>query len=275
MLGSIIGDKMEQKKVFISVCTFVCGFVVGGALVYLINGNETKNTEETVADSGDNYPQVYGLDLSFWQGNIHWDQLSLPCDEDGSVSGKIPVPRNQRPVQFAYIRVTKSDSLVDSLYQKYYTEAKKLGIPCGTYHFLTDTVSGEVQAEMFLSHARLEPGDLPPVLDVEIDSPEIVTKAREWLEIVEKKCGVKAIIYSNMHIFGKWIKNDPILNTHDLWLAKTKGEMPDEPNCEFWQFTHEGHVWGIIDNVVDINLFNGTQEELQEYIETKGIKAKV
>ena len=267
--------RMERKNLLINACTFVCGLVVGGALVYLINRNDAKNTEETVAGSERDYPQVYGLDLSFWQGNIHWDQLSLPCDEDGSVSGKIPVPLKQRPVQFAFIRVTKSDSLVDSLYQNYYTEAKKLGIPCGAYHFLTDTVSGKVQAEIFLSHARLEPGDLPPVLDVEIDSPEIVTKAREWLEIVEKKCGVKAIIYSNMHVYTTRIKNDHILSTRDLWLAKTKGEMPDEPSCKFWQFTHEGHVWGIIDNVVDINLFNGTQEELQEYIETKGIKAKV
>ena len=266
---------MERKKVLISVCTFVCGLVVGSALVYLLNGHETKSTEETVADSGDNYPQVYGLDLSFWQGTIYWDQLSLPCDEDGCVSGKIPAPRNQRPAQFAFIRVTKSDSLVDSLYQSYYNEAKKLGIPCGAYHFLTDTVSGKVQAEVFLSHVKLEPGDLPPVLDVEIDSPTIIEKAKEWLEIVESKCGVKAIIYSNMHVFGKWIKTDPILNTHDLWLAKTKGEMPDEPNCKFWQFTHEGHVWGIIDNVVDINLFNGTQDELREYINTKGIKAKI
>ena len=40
----------------------------------------------------------------------------MPCDGDGSVSGKIPAPRKQRPVQFAFIRVTKSDSLVDSLY---------------------------------------------------------------------------------------------------------------------------------------------------------------
>ena len=267
--------RMERKNLLINACTFVCGLVLGGALVYLINRNDAKNTEETVAGSERDYPQVYGLDLSFWQGNIHWDQLSLPCDEDGSVSGKIPAPRNQRPVQFAFIRVTKSDSLVDSLYQNYYTEAKKLGIPCGAYHFLTDTVSGKVQAEMFLTHARLEPGDLPPVLDVEIDSPEIVTKAREWLEVVERKCGVKAIIYSNMHVYTTRIKNDHILSTRDLWLAKTKGEMPDEPSCKFWQFTHEGHVWGIIDNVVDINLFNGTQEELRDYIQMKGIKEKV
>ncbi len=265
-------ENMEKKNILINACTFVCGLVVGGALVYLINKNETKNTEEEITDSREKYPQVYGLDLSFWQGNIHWDQLSLPCDEDGSVSGKIPAPCNQRPVQFAFIRATKSDSLVDSLYQGYYNEAKKLGILCGTYHFLTDTVSGKVQAELFLAHAKLQPGDLPPVLDVEIDSPEIVTKASEWLEIVEKECGVKAIIYTNMHVYNNRIKNSPLLNHHDLWLAKPRGEMPEVPNCKFWQFTHEGHVWGVIDNVVDINMFNGTKEQLNEYIQVNGIK---
>ena len=267
--------KSLKKVYLITACAFVCGLFVGGVLVFLINGNGKKNSENAVIGSRNDYPQVYGLDLSFWQGNIHWDQLSLPCDEEGSVSGKIPVPRKQRPVQFAFIRVTKSDSLVDSLYHRYYNEAKKLGIPCGAYHFLTDTVSGRVQAEAFLSHAQLEPGDLPPVLDVEIDSPNIIEKAKEWLEIVEKKCGINAIIYTNMHMYGKWIKNDAILNAHDLWLAKPRGEMPDVLNCKFWQFTHEGHVWGIIDNVVDINLFNGTQDELREYIKTKGIRAKI
>ena len=179
---------MERKNMLIVVGAFVCGLVVGGILVHLCNVNETDAPE----NSEQHYSQVYGVDLSFWQGNIHWDQLSLPCEEDGSVSGKIPAPYNQRPVQFAFIRVTKSDSLVDSLYQKNYNEAKRIGIPCGAYHFLTDTVSGKAQAEFFLSHVKFEPGDLPPVLDVEIDSPDIVTKANEWLEIVEKKCLVKA-----------------------------------------------------------------------------------
>ena len=51
-----------------------------------------------------------------------------------------------------------------------------------------------------------------------------------------------------------------------------KGEMPNESNCKFWKFIHKGHVWGIIDNVVDINLFNGTQDEFRDYIQAKGIK---
>jgi lysozyme len=265
-------ESMKKKNILVNVCTFMCGLVVGGALVYFVNAPKATGIVETTEDQERDYSQVYGIDVSFWQGNIDWDQLSLPCDEDGCVSGKIPAPRNQRPVQFAFVRVTKSDSLVDSLYHKNYNEAKRLGIPCGAYHFLTDTVSGKAQAEFFLSHVKLEPGDLPPVLDVEIDSPDIVTKANEWLEIVEKKCGVKALIYTNMHVYASWIKNDSLLNEHDLWLAKPKGEMPDVPNCKFWQFTHEGHVWGIIDNMVDINMFNGSLQELKDYIQEKGIK---
>lgn len=265
-------ENKEKNIPIIIVCAFVCGLVAGTALVYFANANKTESVKETTIGNESDYPQVYGIDVSFWQGNIHWDELSLPCDESGIVSGNIPAPRHQRPVQFAFIRVSKSDSLVDSLYLKNYTEAKRLGIPCGAYHFLTDTVSGKVQAEQFLAHAKLEPGDLPPVLDMEIDSPDIVTKAREWLQIVEKKCGVKAIIYTNMHVYNNRIKNCPPLNHHDLWLAKPRGEMPDVPNCKFWQFTHKGHVWGVIDNVVDINMFNGTKEQLDEYIQVNGIK---
>lgn len=99
----------EKKNLLLNVCTFVCGLIVGGMLVYLVCGNKTsKSTEETTVGYESDYPQVYGLDVSFWQGNIRWDQLSLPCDEDGRVSGKIPAPRKQRPVQFAFIRVTKN-----------------------------------------------------------------------------------------------------------------------------------------------------------------------
>ena len=86
---------------------------------------------------------------------------------------------------------------------------------------------------------------------------------------------MKAIIYTTMHIYETRIKKDTILSTRDLWLAKPRGEMPDEPNCKFWQFTHEGHVQGITDNVVDIDQFNGTLQELQDYIQAKGIKHRV
>lgn len=261
---------MERKYLIIHVCTLLCGLIIGGVAVYLMNRNTSCSTEGYIRKSPTEYSQVYGIDVSYWQGNILWDQLSLPCEDDGSVSGRIPAPHYQRPVQFAFIRATKSGDIVDPLYQRNYEEAKKFGIHCGTYHFLTDKFSGKTQAEFFLSHIKFEQGDLPPVLDVEIDSPDIVAKAKEWLEIVEGSCGVKAIIYTNMYVYSTRIKEDSVLSTRDLWLAQSNGCKPTEPNCRFWQFTHKGHVWGIIDNVVDINLFNGTLEELKAYIEEKG-----
>lgn len=264
-------DYFTKEKIT-HLCAFVCGLVIGGVTLYLICHNDTEPKEEEVVETQPDYAQVYGIDVSFWQGHILWNQLLLPCEEDGRVSGKIPASRHQRPVQFAFIRATKSSDIVDTLYQRNYDEAKRLGIPCGAYHFLTDTVSGQQQAAFFMAHARFQPGDLPPVLDVEIDSPAIVEKAREWLEIVEDRCGVNAIIYTNNHVYVRWIKDDPVLSNRDLWLAQPRGDKPEVASCRFWQFSHSGHIYGIIDNVVDLNLFNGTKEELQAYIEEKGLK---
>ena len=253
------------------ICTFAFGLIIGGVSLFLLTRNDTRGKDGDAENACVDYAQVYGIDVSAWQGNVYWDQLRLPCEVDGSVSGKIPGPRYQRPVQFVFIRATKSDSLVDTLYHRNYNEAKRLSIPCGAYHFLTDTVSGKVQAELFLSHAQFEAGDLPPVLDVEIDAPGIVEKAKEWLAIVEESCGTKAIIYTNLNVYSKWINDDPMLGSRDLWLAQPRGAQP-AASCVFWQFTHQGHVCGIIDNVVDINLFNGTSQDLQAYIDEKGIK---
>ena len=36
--------RMDRNNLLINACTFVCGLVVGGTLVYLINGNDVKNT---------------------------------------------------------------------------------------------------------------------------------------------------------------------------------------------------------------------------------------
>ena len=100
-----------------------------------------------------------------------------------------------------------------------------------------------------------------------------VGRSERWRLPQVKTCGYHSVT-SSRSLFDRCIFHDPLLNSHDLWLAKPRGEMPDVPNCKFWQFTHDGHVWGIIDNVVDINQFNGTKEELQDYINTKGISQK-
>ena len=204
--------------------------------------------------------------------NINWSALRITSL--GTYSKKKIVGEVDYPVSFIYIKSTEGTTVRNAYFASDYVNSKKHGYKTGAYHFFSVRTTGKAQGLYFLQNSRYEKGDLPPVLDVEIDSPNIVAKAKEWWEIVEERCGVNAIIYTNMHVYTTWIKNDPMLSTRDLWLAKPRGEMPVEPNCLFWQLSHEGHVWGIIDNMVDINLFNGTQEELQDYIQLKGIKQR-
>ena len=58
-------DSMEKKNILVNVCTFMCGLVVGGVLVYFINANKVTDVMETTACNESDYPQVYGVDLSF------------------------------------------------------------------------------------------------------------------------------------------------------------------------------------------------------------------
>lgn len=270
--------EMTTKRLTVTIGVFALGVVVGGLAMFLCRdkaGSTVADSPDAVAVAveNDTFPQVYGIDVSYYQGNIFWDKLWLPCSENGVVSGRVPVPEKLRAVQFAFIRATMGDTLADLFYYKNYQEANRADIPCGSYHFLTDGVSGKTQAEWFLAHARLEPGDLPPVLDMEMKSPAMVQRAKEWLEVVEKECGTQAIIYTNMNLYSMFVKTDTMLSNRTVWLAKIMGDRPEEPNCLFWQFTHQGHVCGIVDNVVDINMFNGTPADFQQYVLAKGIKS--
>ena len=51
-----------------------------------------------------------------------------------------------------------------------------------------------------------------------------------------------------------------------LWLANPGTKRPDIENCILWQFTHNGKVNGIAENIVDINMFYGNMKEFRNFI---------
>jgi len=222
--------------------------------------------------------RVYGIDVSRHQGVISWQDLYLSCNAQGGVNGVLDkTPKYIQPVLFAFAKSTEGSTIKDSRFESNYNEAKRCGIICGAYHFLSMMSSGKSQAKFFIENTPLEKGDLPPVLDLEkvtvdgkIPSDEAFSKiipiAKEWLKIVEKHYGTKPIIYTNMNVYKSFIKNDNILNTYYLWLANPGSERPNVPNCVIWQFTHNGRVNGIAENVVDINLLNGNLPAIDNFI---------
>jgi LysM repeat protein len=125
-------------------------------------------------------------------------------------------------------------------------------------------------------------GELPPVLDLETQDGQtkerIIARARIWLDLVEAAFDKKPIIYSGQYFLQDyfseagggppaWAKDYP------LWLAQypnqyVPGMQPTLPRgwfkWTFWQYGEKGRVNGINANV-DLNLFNGSLEDLYKF----------
>ena len=110
---------------------------------------------------------------------------------------------------------------------------------------------------------------MPPVLDVEtrgnLTKKELQTAVKKWLDVVEQHYGVKPIIYTG-YAFKMENFNDTIFDAYPYWIAHYYvDELKYKGKWTFWQYTDVGRVDGIgtrHEDVVDCNIFNGTQQEL-------------
>lgn len=240
------------------------------------NNGITRETADKDYKTGD---LVYGIDVSRYQGSISWQDLFLSCDTKGIVNGTMPKePSHMQPILFALIKSTQGANAKDPFYENNYFEAKRCGKICGSYHFLMPDASGKAQANFFIKNSSLQKGDFPPLLDVEIakgknesELTHLIPIAKEWIKTIKAHYGISPIIYTNMHIYNKYIVVDRELSNYDIWIASPGNQKPRVGTCVIWQFSHFGVANGISENVVDLNLFNGNYRELQSYIRNKGV----
>lgn len=213
--------------------------------------------------------RVYGIDASHYQQNIDWDQLAIYCDEKGRSTSSVGT--YMQPVLFVYLKATEGATVKDDRYNIRMIEAEKHGIVQGPYHVLHLTTSSiKDQLKNFFATAIWTPGDLPPALDIEFEN-EIVSCGVEtfyemtlkWLKAVEKKMGVKPVIYTNESIRNKYLQ-DERLKGYDIWISKYSGS-PQDPDWQFWQLTEKGLIKGHEGNI-DINIYNGDYTSFMEYL---------
>lgn len=197
---------------------------------------------------------VHGIDISRYQGNIDWEML-----RNASIQSS--------PVRFVFIKGTEGVSIVDENFNLNFYQAKKNDFIRGVYHFYTPDVDATRQAQFFMKQVHLEPGDLPPVLDVEkagdLSKEDLQREVKKWLSLVEERYKVKPIIYSGYKFKMKYL-SDSLLNTYPFWIAHYYVEkLSYKGPWHFWQYTDSGKLKGIRGNV-DLNLFNGDLEALEK-----------
>jgi len=205
--------------------------------------------ELTIEDVKDT-EQLWGIDISHYQTSIDWPRM-----------------QNEKP-HFMFIKASEGADLRDNKYNSYYTEAKKLGIPVGSYHFFSYKSTGKEQAKNFLAVAQHTTGDLIPVLDAEYtrsipaDKEKVTAELTDFVNAVYEKLGYYPIIYCNSRYFQAYL-TEAIQKKCKLWIVEYRNR-PDG-DWTLWQKTNKFKLASIKGHV-DLNLFKGNQTNLQELL---------
>ncbi|HUP83152.1 MAG TPA: GH25 family lysozyme [Candidatus Limnocylindria bacterium] len=196
-----------------------------------------------------------GIDVSHWQGQITWSDVAA----DG--------------VRFAIAKATEGRVYQDEQYARNKDRAEANGIAFTAYHFANpDTTANDavLEADNFVDTAKLGPGNLRPVLDLEtnggLGARKLRRWAKAWLAEVESRVGVKPIIYTSPTFWrdkmgnSRWFAD----NGYALWIAHWHVAAPRVPAANWgghgwtiWQYGNCGSVEGI-EGCVDLDRLNGT-----------------
>jgi len=213
---------------------------------------------------------VPGIDVSYWNAGIDWPKVRAT---------------GQR---FVFVKATEGDSYSDPSFAANWSGAKAAGLLRGAYHFFRANVDAKKQAARFIDQLKSvnDNGELSPVLDLETNDGQkkdkIIERAKAWLDLVEGAFSKKPIIYSAQYFLQDYFSEaggGPPVWTKDypLWLAQYPNNYSEDSkpflprgwfNWTFWQYSEKGRVNGINANV-DMNVFNGTLEQLYQFAGAK------
>jgi lysozyme len=205
---------------------------------------------------------IDGIDVSHNNGKPDWSKVAA--------AGKA----------FAYAKATEGLTFTDPEFARNWTAIKNAAMKRGAYHFFHPHTPPENQAEHFCKVVgSLEPGDLPPAVDLEwtnkdptkdewpkVPAADRVGLVVRFLKRVQEQIGMRPIIYSSKVWVGEFIPDATALAAYGLWVADFKSKdkpliPPAWKQWLFWQHTDKGTVDGIKGGV-DLDHFNGSLADL-------------
>lgn len=230
--------KSRLKKV-LSVLLILFVVLIIGALLY--TGTIWPNYLAISSYS------VRGIDVSNHQQTIDWQRV-------GATGA----------YQFAFIKATEGNDYRDSYFEANWRGSREQGLLRGAYHFYTEDLNGDEQADNFIHVVPREAGMLPPVLDLEVsghDQQAMLREVKVFLARLEQYYGLKPIIYTDFDRYAEYVKGN--LDEYPLWIRDILSPIQWTifQHWTFWQYGSRGHVAGI-PGYVDLNVFSGNLDAL-------------
>jgi GH25 family lysozyme M1 (1,4-beta-N-acetylmuramidase) len=202
-----------------------------------------------------------GVDVSSWNGAIKW----------AKVAGA--------GYRFAFGKATEGTTYVDATYTTNRNGSEAAGVVFGAYHFARPaggslaaaTASAIRQADHFLAVAAPQPGELPPVLDLEVkgklNKRRLQAWTLAWLDEIYARLGVDPFVYTSPVFWKSYLGDSTAAAAAGtrLWIAHwTTASQPwvpaqdwDGNGWTFWQWTDCASVPGI-QHCADGDRMNGT-----------------
>jgi GH25 family lysozyme M1 (1,4-beta-N-acetylmuramidase) len=223
-----------------------------------------KSHRARPATSAATVPQLPGIDVSSFQGDLNWASLAPSLD-------------------FSYAKATEGTYYTNPDFANQYNGPFNSGLIRGAYHFgIPNNSQGQAQADYFISHGGGWSADghtLPGVLDIEynpygaecygLTQAQMVTWLHNFVNEYDFREGVFPVIYSTTDWWTTCTGNNAGFGSEDpLWIANYSaahgGTLPNGWSFyTFWQYADSGSLPG------DQDVFNGALSQLQ-LIATKG-----
>ena len=238
-----------RLRVVLALALALAGVALGAGLHRCLTGGG-EELKLTACEVG---PTVRGIDVSYFQESISWKQV------------------RRSGVQFAFIRVSDGTTVADPKFAYNWTAARRVGILRGAYQYFRPEESAIAQADLLIAALRRDPGELPPVIDIETDggkSPaQVAARVAAWVERVRAQLRVEPIIYTGPE-FWRDRAGGADRSSQPLWVAHYTAGCPTVPppwtRWTFWQHTDRGTVPGI-EGTVDLNVFDGDYLALEAF----------
>lgn len=250
--------RRKKRSRFILILVFIAlvlfGAIVGYQWLQYRKAKFTRYAEFGIAIPSEY--SIHGIDVSRYQHIIAWEEVK-----------KMRVADLQ--IGFAFIKATEGIANIDPQFHRNWRKCRSNNMTRGAYHFFIASKDGKLQAENFIRRVELEPGDLPPVLDVEqlngVSRTILRREVRKWLETVQLHYKVRPIIYTNVDFYENYLGEE--FDEYPLWVAHYYEERHPriKRNWNFWQHSDRGRVSGIVSKV-DFNVFAGDSLEFKRML---------
>lgn len=188
----------------------------------------------------------------------------------------------QTKTDFVICKSTEGLKFVDKFCDKFMVIAQDAGKQVGFYHFARpEWNSAKAEAEFFLRQTKGYFGKGIPVLDWESSGKSNVKWAKEWLDYIYDKTGVKPVIYMSESVvnaynwkavadtgYGLWVARYRDYNIDRNYDMSTCGKKPVVKWWSFymmWQWTSVGRLDGYSGNL-DCDVFYGDGNAWDAYV---------